>query len=355
MILVTRIAMIIVVLESRRMKKIIILFVFFFSPQIFSSEDCDKLIKENGLQVVADLEKNSGCVLQSINSINVEKINHLVKNDKKNGLKIKKIFTEPSYRNSFSISYKFPEMVLNPGEVLYFAVPDDLSKRAVSFAILGHRQDPTTEKGMNYTTKWDDIPGLTSVQFHSTDPKEKDPWRYWRGNASGVKGAKFAEVGKHVEVENLYDWQKYGHAGVNTEVGTTTPLLVDVMRLVSTGKDIVNISELTLKVLPPIPNYFVTHIFSNGTDIGSPDGSGAPKFGGGQNFKGKFPGALALNSYKSKTDPTLPSGWKMKGRKLIIPVETGKILTHAELAVGDSHPDEIEIRMEAGELLDGRS
>lgn len=211
----------------------------------------------------------------------------------------------------------------------------------MNFVVLGHRQDPTTEKGMDPQSGWDALPGLTSVQIHAKNFAGDKTWRYWRGMASGDKGAKFAEVRTSPEIENLYEWQTYGSGGVDTGDVSNEGILPDGARIVSMGKDSVKVSELTIKVLPPSPAIKVEKIFTAGSAFSDTVGE-HPQLGGGQNAQGKFPGAVVLGSY-GKDQPALPDGWKIiNGDTLSIPLPKGKILTSVEVLGGDSHPDGIK-------------
>lgn len=319
------------------MKTLIILGALLTSPNGFAAHEveCDPVTGSGGTEEAGAFAQENACVLQKLKATDEEKVKALA--DAEKDYKVKKVFTVPSHRTSSTVTYRFPELTLEPGEALFFGVPPDLAKRAVRFAIIGHRQDPATETGWDENRKWDDKPGHSSLQFHSSDPK--DPWRYWRGDASGKLGAKFAEISQRVELENLYEFRKWGHAGVKTGATTTEPLYVDAMKIANTGVDHTKVSEVTLKVLPPKADEYVTHAFSEGTDFGDPETGKGQKYGGGQAYQGKFPGALALPARYGA--PPLPPGWRIEGRKLVIPAPPGKRLTGVEAAVGDSHPDEV--------------
>ncbi len=253
------------------------------------------------------------------------------------GNKFVGILDEASSRTSSSVTFKFPERTLKPGECLYFVIPSDLSERSVNFAIIGHRQDPDETKGTKPGEKWDDVPGTTSMQIY--DPQETDSWRYWEGPASGARGAKFAEVGRSVEIENLYDWSHYGHAGDKSGKSSSKPLKPHGARMCSNGKDPVKVSQLIVKVDAPKADFEDERAFSEGTSFGL-DGRDKT-LGGGQAFEGLFPGAIALGYSSAHPKAKLPEGWKHRGSTLSIPLKEGMILSAIELAAGDSHSDKI--------------
>lgn len=258
------------------------------------------------------------------------------------GLKsVVKVLMEPSSRTSSSVTYKMnPQITLQPGETIYLAVPGDLQSRAVSFMVLGHRQDPTTEKGTNPETKWDDVPGLTSVQIHAKNFAKGKQWRYWNGPASGKQGAKFAEVRSDLELENLYGWLSYGSVGLEAGDSSTAEIDADAIRVQSVGKDPVHIGEISLKVLPPEADEEIVKIFTPGTEFAKKVGA-TPKMGGGQAFMGKFPNAVELKIGKKSSGAALPEGWTLEsGDTISIPIPKGKTITSVEVIGGDSHPDE---------------
>lgn len=256
------------------------------------------------------------------------------------GIKAIELITDPTQQSCSSVAFKFPEKKLNPGEALYFSIPEELRGKPVLFIVLGHRQDPGSEKGTNPETQWDDIPGLTSVQVHSSTGDAATAWRYWAGQASGAKGAKFAEVSYAPEIENLYEWLSTGHNAVSDDSHTTDPVSIDAARMISAGKDPVWISQLVIKTQAPIAKTWVEAIFSPGTVFPvTPDQK--PIYGGGQNFKGKFPKAFSLPAHEDVKAEHAKKGFKRSGSDLVLPLAAGQRLAAVEIAGGDSHPDEI--------------
>lgn len=270
------------------------------------------------------------------------RLQSIVAADKAKGEKIVDVLTQPTGRTSTSVTYRL-NRVLKPGESLYFMVPAELRERPVNFVVLGHKGDPSLDTDPDKSDKWDDTPALSSVQARSIDHPEAQAWRYWGGSSSGAQGAKFAEVGYSTEIENLYEWNKFGHHGADGGGFTKAPLHADALRIRSLGQDPVTISELTLKVTPRAPDSTLEAVFSPGTVIGDPVTGAGRKYGGGQAFQGKFPGALELSGYGSggAGAANLPSGWKLASGRLEIELPPGKLVTAVEIAGGDSHPDGI--------------
>ncbi|MBL7715040.1 MAG: hypothetical protein JNL01_06190 [Bdellovibrionales bacterium] len=256
------------------------------------------------------------------------------------GIHAVELITEPSHQGCSWIAFKFPEKKLLPGEALYFSISEDLRTKPVTFVVLGHRQDPGSEKGMNRETKWDDVPGLTSVQVHSSTGDAAKAWRYWAGQASGEKGAKFAEVSYSPEIENLYEWLSTGHSAVSDDSHTTHPVRIDAARAVSLGKDPVWISQLVIKTKSPVVKTWIEAIFSPGTEFPATSDK-KPVYGGGQSFRGKFPGAFELPARKDVPIEQSKKGFKRHGEDLVLPLVAGRKLAAIEVAAGDSHPDEI--------------
>lgn len=229
-----------------------------------------------------------------------------------------KVLTQPTSIIGSQLRYQMPEVRLQPGQALYFAVPSNLQERDLNFVVLGHRQDPNTHKGWNSQTQRDDLPGLLSFQVLNKNGE----WRYWGGMASGKNGAKYAEPRHSLEMENLYEWEHQGNcsiAGGGCEHGPVQP---QVIRVVSVGSDEVLVGEVMVKFTPPQPSEYLEQIFTPGTSFHEKVG-GKAHFGGGQKSQGKFPKALALYGIHA------------------IELPSGKKLVSIEIAGGDSHPDGI--------------
>ncbi len=225
---------------------------------------------------------------------------------------------EPVKKTCSTVSYKFPEIKMSPNDSVYFHIPLELRERGVRFMVLGHRQLPGQD---NVPGQWDDKPGLSSVQVHS-----QNGWSYWNGPSSGKNGAKFAEIRGDAEIENLYNWDTYGHVNLKTGEVSKEMLKPDAMKVTSVGTDSVLLSELTLKVSPMPETSKVEKIYSDGTAFTPENPNHKYTLGGGQKFKGKFPGAKEI--YGAKT--------------LNIPLRAGAKLTSVDVACGDSHSDGVQ-------------
>jgi hypothetical protein len=229
--------------------------------------------------------------------------------------KVKNFHTEATSTTCNSVTYQFPEEQLSPGEISYFHIPTEIRDRGVSFVIMGHRQNP--EGG---DPEWDESPGLTSFQVMAADKS----WNYWNGQSSGHSGAKFAENSMYPEMENLYDWNKFGHTNTKTKRSSQNSLFPHAVKVLSMGKDPILLSEITVKVDPLKETSSSETIYSPGTSFSLDDHKNKYTLGGGQNFKGLFPKAHELRS----------------GKILSIDLEAGKELTSINIACGDSLPDQ---------------
>lgn len=221
--------------------------------------------------------------------------------------------------NEFKVPFT-SQVKMAPGDVMDFDVPETYKNKAISFVILGHRQDPSTHQGADPNGgKYDSLPGLTSFQVLNPN----NEWRYWNGPGSGKGGAKFAEPRHELEMENLYEWRSYGHCQMDGSGCSTEALKPQKVRLVNVGTDNVFVGELRLKFYPEEPETVIQKIYTPGTEFNAQVG-GKAKFGGGQNSKGLFPQAMVLN-YSD----------------LVVELPEGKDLIYFELIGGDSHPDQI--------------
>jgi hypothetical protein len=198
----------------------------------------------------------------------------------------------------------------------------------VNLLIIGHRQLVKEEDkeglqkehagGEKY---WDETPGLSSVQIYSNDA-----WNVWNGPASGDNGAKYAEISDTPEIENLYDWNEYGYTNLKTKKTIKSPLLPEAIKVESIGKDPILLSEITLKVEAPKETDSTDASFTDvPTKISPNDPHNKYTLGGGQSYKGLFPGVEPMT----------------KRKDIVIPVKAGKKITGIYVACGDTHPDKI--------------
>jgi hypothetical protein len=207
-----------------------------------------------------------------------------------------------------------------------------------------HRQDPSDDSGWNAATGRDARPGLTSVNLRSVDD---GTWRDWNSpwGASGRLGAKFAEQRSayNPEFENMFDWNIRGH--LNAETGgdlSTRPLHADEVRVLSVGTDPVYLHRVTVNVMGEPPTELAEAIFSPGTAFGDWLTGAGRRYGGGQAYQGRFPGALVLGmSGGGDGAARLPPGWAVRGNSLEVELPAGRIVTGVDVAAGDSHPDEV--------------
>lgn len=293
--------------------------------------------KEPAVKVYSD---NSGCTDVEATKKSTDEFLKLVNEQRAKEQKITLISHNPDRRAANSVNYNLKGQKLAPGEFIYLWIPPDLQDKGTNFMILGHRQNPATTTGPKPGQKWDDTPGLTSVQVYDANRPVKERWRHWAGDASGNFGAKFAEPDIRFELENLYQWSKLGHRGVQSGDFKNDSIKGSVIRLTNVGKDEVEVSDVIYKTNLTAGKDQVTQIFTEGTKFGDVVSGDGYEIGGGQKNKGLFPGAIELgrgSSLKSK----LPAGWVYQKGQLMIPIPKGKILSGVELSAGDSHTDQI--------------
>lgn len=265
----------------------------------------------------------------------------LVQEREKAGEKIVLMRKNPDSRSSNSMTYKFDNQKLQPGEFMYLWVPSDLQKKGTNFVVLGHRQNPATTKGPKPGAgTHDDTPGLTSVQVYDANRAPNDRWRHWAGMASGSAGAKFAERDQRFEMENLYQWSKQGHRSIKSGDFKHDPLLGSVVRLTNVGLDEVEINEVVYKTNLEKGTENVEKIFTEGTKFGDVSTQSNYVIGGGQSTQGIFENSIQLGPYV-KYQKNIPAGWKFENGQLKIPMPKGKVLTGIELSAGDAHTDKI--------------
>lgn len=298
------------------------------------------------------------CVLQHLKETDDKKLDEIAALKMKAGVNVVAKMATPSTRTSSTLIYNFPERELQPNDAICFGVPADMQGREVYGASIGHRQD--IEKKMasgeykydeRRRKQWDTRPGFTSLQFHGVGRSGDKAWRCWQGNyaSSGPQSAKFAEPRSmgDTEIENLYEFRKYGHkdciTGAAKENGS---LFTDGMCAINTGKSPVLLSEIMLKVKPPKADTYFEHAFTPGTSFGKEDTGIGQNYHAGQGMNGRYPEALRLNAYGDTGQPKLPNGWRMVDGRLHIPLPPGKSLLGYEIALGDTHDDDVDVPSE---------
>lgn len=264
------------------------------------------------------------CIFTAVTS-QADIVDDLARDGRQSGEQILQVYKNPDMITSTEVYYRIPQVKLFPGQSLYFAVPSSLRNRPLYMVALTHRQDDDGGACWNCPEN-DTKPGLTSVQLHSSQFSSNQTWRYWGGHSSGPKGAKFAEARN--EKEGLYDWYKKGHLSVSDDSKSFSPLYVDAVRMVSTGKDPVYISELIVKISPEA-DYFTQNSFGAGATLGDY-----------LTAQGRVYGTLETGLKMPYTqNVTLPAGWSINGNRIKIPLEAGKKFRSVEMMIGDARSD----------------
>lgn len=241
--------------------------------------------------------------------------------------KVKKVDKNPYKTTATSVEYRYSGEKLKPGECLYMKVPKHLQGKPVLFVNLGHTQAYADNTGYDEQKKWDDNPGLTTVQVNEENSLGETKWRYWDGMSSGDYGAKFAEPGS-MELEGLYEWYKNGHKDVKTGTKSYKPLYTDAIRLCSIGKDPVTIGSLILKVAPNAADHYDEYKISSSNNMGDPLTAKGRSYGSRSD-------ALELENWGGGSTKTLKNGLKTDGSSIEVPVKPGKKLDSFEISIGD--------------------
>ncbi len=247
-----------------------------------------------------------------------ERLNKIIASDGIANDLIKGILTTPSEQTSSCATYKVGDKKINPGEHIYLAVPEHLRGRNMSYLVLAHRQDPSTETGWNKKTEYDDVPGMTSVYVHDEDGS----WRYWAGSSSGGHGAKYAEISHSPEYDNLYEWPKVGNRLVKGG-DRLFKIAPDGIKLRGSGSDHTIINQLNFCVLPEKASKYDIHIFTPGLNFGDPETLSGRSYGEKKTGYGIYPKAEVIGSYSK------PS--------LIYPINNGENIVSIEVSAGDLH------------------
>jgi hypothetical protein len=223
-----------------------------------------------------------------------------------------------------SIKYSFRNQRIVPGECLYLEIPKHLRDKPVLFVNLGHTQSSADNTGYNSSTKWDDNPGLTSVQLNKSNSDGKSQWRYWNGPSSGAYGAKYAEP-THMELEGLYEWYKYGHKDIKTNTNSREPLYTDGARVCSTGKDPITLGSLVVKMAPSRSKEYKEYNISASNTMGDPLTAKNRSYGSRSD-------AVFLGNHTSKK---INNDIELKNGRLEVKLKVGAVLNSFEASVGD--------------------
>lgn len=248
--------------------------------------------------------------------------------------KVRDIFYSPSSEKEYEAAFSFKsELRLMPGESVYLALPPQKRAYPVANVILGHRQNPRDQRGYaDFDPRtgqkiYDKYPAYTSVQLHALGRPYKDSWRIWAGPVSSDKGSKFAEIKRSPEFDNLYEWPLMGHKSLRTLREEKGAFAADLVKLEVLGDDPVYIDSVTIKfIAPPAKNYVDISFTNTPTRLGDPVTFQGRSYGGGQEFGGKFPGAIELRANRFWDDE-----YEIDVR--------GKTIKAVSAAVGDTKPD----------------
>lgn len=223
---------------------------------------------------------------------------------------------------------------LDPKKRMLYRIPEQYRSRVIRDIILKHRKDPSRFSGDG----WDPDGAYSRVLVKDTKTGE---WIGWVDPA-GYRSDKFAEPRPASDPENevLHDWI--------TTVGEVHPRLISVENVGQTELAVSNVHGLEVVFFPETEGInYQQQIFSQGTEfVDLEKHIREPRYGGGPDFGGKYPGAVALGGWgygaegnpPIDNDPTKPVYLDDQGR-MHIKLEPGKKFVNLELAVGDTHPD----------------
>ncbi|MBT4790232.1 MAG: hypothetical protein HON90_01565 [Halobacteriovoraceae bacterium] len=313
---------------------------------IKDKETCclDKVIQLPGEQAINELKK----ILQRV--LKVTTINDIIVNDPGDRCKIIKTPNYHDTKTKNSITFKMNK-ILKPNECFYLSVPSELQDYPIEMVSLGHRQEPSYNKGGSSTEEdspdYDNIPGMTSIHLHSKDYPDGSRWRYW-GNPSQKKGAKYAEVGNTPEIDNLYRWPDIGHTGTRLSDHSKKLIKIDAIKVTSSGKDPVTVDAITLNFVPKKSKIVLEKKFTPRVSFGDSESGKGKSFGIKKKYVGKYPGAFSIGYRSSFKQPNLPSGWRFKDNSLLIPLGKINEVETIEVAIGDQHNDIENINSDGG-------
>lgn len=303
-------------------------------------------------------------------------------------LSAKRVLTIPSEVGCHYVRYDLRrgEIILNPTESLYFAIPEHLRNEPLIFGYIGHRQlDQHPMVGER-----DEYPGYTSFQAYNA---ALNSWRFPSNEwSSGPNGAKFSEARGTPEMDAIFDIGRHGHLPLEADdvvaSSDKSPLKAEAVRVVNQvdaprkngryvrdaqghlrygspdHQDPVYIGDLILKTYPGEGNAKDEAVFGSpkeelyqssfGRDSFSMAGY---RYGGGTDGKhlGHYCGALKVNGRantavaddtrqckkKRAKQVELPAGWTTRPGEIIVPAQEGAELLEVEVMAGDSREDEV--------------
>ena len=255
--------------------------------------------------------------------------------EQQNDHKVIQMFSNPTTTTLGSIYYDFgSEINLAPGEIILLSIPEKMRHLAVAQIAMLHRQDE------RLNTRRDRHPGLLSVLVHT--PSDSS-WRYWGGHSSGKWGAKFAEPRHSPEFDVLYDWPEIGTYKVGDEEEIKSHELVfgDVVQLINVGTDSLLVKGLYYEVIPKMASQYVNYTYSPNSSFGDPETQSGRNYGGGQNYRGRYPGALVIGGLVRRYEAVSLENKTLivNGNSLSLPLPRGKIFKSLEIMCGDTLPD----------------
>lgn len=251
---------------------------------------------------------------------------------------VKKIFETPIKKTYSTIAYeseKFGGDELEPSKRVLFVIPEEFKGRVIRDVILKHRKDPSRFSGDG----WDPNGAYSRVLIKDS---RTETWRSWIDPA-GYKSDKFAEPRSpsNPESETLHDWI--------ATVGEVQPSLISIENVGQTEQAISNIHGIEVVFFPEKEGVsYQEQIFTPGTSFVDLDKQqNEPSYGGGPSYRGKYPNAVALGGWGHDQENTMidsdrnkPFYLDRQGR-MHIKLQPGKKFVNLELAIGDTHQDEI--------------
>jgi hypothetical protein len=245
---------------------------------------------------------------------------------------------KPAEEYDYRIVYSFSDLKMKKGETVYLQLPKRAMGQLLDFAIVTHKQDNGDERECRYYNPQNDCyPAYTSVEFldaHSS--VNGDMWRYWGGVGSGPLNSKFAEIRRaEGESDNLYEWARHGHLGVDSKKKIYRSLAIAGVRVRSMGPDSMVLQRVIVKLAPPMTTDFDEGIFSRGLEFGdylTAQGRRYP----GHPSAGDYGTPLTLDGRgKSHSTPNIPKAWNYKNGALEIPLDKNKKFQSLDIACGD--------------------